>query len=433
MQVIGAQQPSVSEPARLAAPTTAPASARRVDHRIGYVRALLDSGPAELAQSGNVLRPFGFALSSIDPSLHQLNIALLDTSGVRVALLLGDGAAVDAISRARRRVLASTAVFRARGSERADPDATTETLRVPSVGDSLSLVFVKPVLRGETHCDCMMDADGVLVAALSPSVAASLAEDGMLADAVVPSYMPADTPEAPALAGAQSRLMTIATQSGGTPPLWGMAVLVAACIGCVMAWRTFSIGGRSLVRRDQLAQTTFDANALISELASGLTESRGQNVKLELYFNITPAIVHADRKRLAHALRLLMRSAQDAMPTGGTLTLTTRFVEITDDRTDDAAVPAGHYIVLEVADSGRAMTHDRQRRLIDAQRHEAPRRSFGREDSLGIVAGIVQAHGWWLRNDRVQDDRNIIGVWMPLAHEALTPLADLHEQLAFSE
>ncbi len=432
LQVIGAQRASVSQPAQFSGPTPVPGSARRVDHRLAYIRALLDSAPVELAQSGNVLRPFGFERSSNDPSLRQLNIALLDTAGVRVALLLGDGAAIDAIPRAHRRSLASGAVFRARGSERTEPDPSTTTLRSPSHADSLMLVFVKPVLRGSARCDCLMDADGALVAALSPSAAASLAADVMLADTVVPASAPADATEEQLRGGAESSLLTITSQRGRMAPLWGMVVVVAACIGGLIAWRTFGIGGRFVGRRDQLVQTTFDANGLISNLASGLTEWRGRNIKLETHFNIAPAIIHADRKRLARALRLLMTTAQAAMPTGGTLTLTTRFVETDDDRIDEAGVPAGHYIVLAVADSGRTMAHDRRRRLIDPQRQDPPRRLFGRADSLSLVASIVRAHGWWLSIDGRHDEGNIVQVWMPMAQEALTPLADLREQLALN-
>ena len=131
------------------------------------------------------------------------------------------------------------------------------------------------------------------------------------------------------------------------------------------------------MRRDQLVLTTIDANALISDLASGPTEWRGQSIKVEIHFKIAPAIVYADRKCLARALRLLMTSALRAMPTGGTLTLTTRFVEINDGRIDAVDIPDGHYVVLTVADSGRSMPPEIQQRLIDPRRLPARRRVFG--------------------------------------------------------
>jgi hypothetical protein len=430
-QVLPAQSqglPPSPSPAGAAPVQTA---SNRVDHRLAYIHTLLNAAPAELAQSSNVLRAFGFATTDTSAALRGLSIALVDTTGARVSLLMGDGATIDALPLHARRGLATASVFRGRGSPNAQPDSSTAALRVQTWPDSQTLVFVKPIPHAGAPCDCLLDVEGAIVAALSPSGSRSfLTEDGMLAGTAaakitLPSLPP---PEVPADA---NRLRTLLDdqRSGIAPPFAVLAFIVAG-VGALLLWRRSGWATGSVVRRDQLVQTTFDANDLISELASEASARMGDSTRLETHFDIAPAVVRGDRKYLASALRRIIRAANRAMPRGGTLTLVTRFAEINDESSRDRpTVGVGHYVVVAVEDTGRPMPEDRRQRLL-ALTHQEPREQVGSVGDLTLVTSIVHAHGWWLHCTDRRGGGNVIEIYIPLAPETIMPLVEWQEQLA---
>lgn len=431
IEALGAQSVENPAQARVAHRASLDSVSGGIEVRLARIRALLDSAPAELAQSGNVVRAFGFANSGVRIAIQGLSIVLLDTSGARIALLTGDGSTVDSVSVESRRALASAAAARGRGSQDAEPDTSIAYFRTRNVRDGSVLLFVKPVPRSTARCDCLLDSDGAIVAALPASeLAATVSDDGMLAGAFVPEIDGASALRRSARdAPLQDQPYFESPFAAVESPI-GALVLVIACIGCAMAWRAYCPTTRSIVHRDQLRRSSFDINDIVSEIASTVSDRLGRTVKLETHFNIAPAIVNGDRKRLGQAIVLLIDAARAAMPTGGTLTLTTRFVEILEAGPERHAVASGHYVVLAIADTGASLSIARRQLLLDQTVPSTDWQVFRRVDDLSVAASIAHAHGWLISADRRPNDGNEVALYMPLAAETLTPLLELQEQLA---
>ncbi len=407
-------------------PVRVPQSTRRSDPRIAYIEALLDSAPGELAQSGNVLRAFGFASSDTTAAFRGMSIAVIDTTGARTALLLGDGSSIDGLPRHARRALATAAVVRGRDLQKSQADISLTTHRIANARDSVQLVIVRPVPRLTERCDCLLDGDGAIVAALSErGTAAIVTDDGSVAGTFVPLLeLPAIRPVFGALE-ARGAGQVLRSTRDRTITVRELLALLAVGVGAALAWRLVRAGTRTQVLAEQLIPTSFDANTLLSSLAGEASEKLGRNTRLETHFHIAPAVVRGDRKRLAQALRLLIGAARHAMPRGGTLSLTTRFAEVTEG---GDLIPNGHYIVLTVDDTGQPLPSDLRRRLLDAI--PAPSREWSSaSDDLTTVQRIVRAHGWWLHVDAPRDTGNVVSIYMPLAPESLIPLVDLQEEL----
>ncbi len=425
------QPPARKVSAQSITPVRVPQSPRRNDPRIAYIEALLDSAPGELAQSGNVLRAFGFAASDTSAALRGMSIAVIDTTGARTALLLGDGATIDALPLQARRALATAGELRGRGSPNAAADGSTATLRVQMRPETQTLAFVKPIPRAAARCDCLLDGVGAIVAALSPSGSSSLlTAGGMLAGTALSTIALPSPPRSDDPASENRQRPALGDLNPGIYPPFIVLALLVVGVGCVLVWRGAGFATRSIVRREQLVQTIFNANDLISELASEASTRMGDSTRLETHFDIAPAVVRGDRRCLARALRRIIRAANRAMPRGGTLTLVTRFAEIDDDGSRDRpTVAVGHYVVVSVEDTGRPMPEGRRRRLLEPTDTES-RKRLGSFDDLTLVTSIVHAHGWRLHCSDRRGDGNLIEIYIPLAPESIMPLIEWQGQLA---
>jgi len=141
-------------------------------------------------------------------------------------------------------------------------------------------------------------------------------------------------------------------------------------------------------RRQILRPLPVDLNRLVSETSTMLRRLIGENV--ELLTTLSPKLprVLADPGQLEQVLVNLAVNARDAMPTGGKLLIATEMTAITRD----AALPAGDYVLLTVADTGHGIEHGLQRRIFDPFFTTKPP---GKGTGLGLstVLGIVEQSG----------------------------------------
>jgi len=136
-----------------------------------------------------------------------------------------------------------------------------------------------------------------------------------------------------------------------------------------------------------------DLNKLLQEMGNTLRCIVGEHILLEMKLRGNLGRVRADAAQIEQVVKNLVVNARDAMPTGGTLTLETRNVEL-GEATDgsSASVKPGRYALLVVSDTGQGMPPEVQERIFEPF---FTTKAEGKGTGLGLstVYGIAKQHG----------------------------------------
>jgi two-component system, cell cycle sensor histidine kinase and response regulator CckA len=151
----------------------------------------------------------------------------------------------------------------------------------------------------------------------------------------------------------------------------------------------------AFARREVVQPRPLDVNTAVRELEPLLLRTLGEQIELAASLDSELPPVMLDPGHLEQVLANLAVNARDAMPDGGSLTITTKSVDV------DEAYAGGHpglkpgrFIELVVSDSGIGMSAETLRRAFEPFFTTKPK---GRGTGLGLatVYGIVaQASGY---------------------------------------
>jgi len=150
----------------------------------------------------------------------------------------------------------------------------------------------------------------------------------------------------------------------------------------------------AMSRRQVLLPREVDLNALVQEMERMLRRVIGEDIDIVTVAGAELGRVRADPSQLEQVLLNLAVNARDAMPDGGSLTISTIRVRLAPGRDEPAAggVPPGDYVVLGVADTGVGMDPETKRKIFEPFFTTKP---TGEGTGLGLatVYGIVRQSG----------------------------------------
>ena len=167
------------------------------------------------------------------------------------------------------------------------------------------------------------------------------------------------------------------------------ALRAAALVGQLLAFS----------RKQTMQPKTLALSDVIGELAQMLRRLLGEGITLNVEKDSDLWPVHADEAQLSNAIINLVVNARDAMPTGGTVTIKTGNESISSaSALGTAIMPAGEYVVIEVADTGIGMSKEIQSKIFDPFFTTKP---VGQGTGLGLatVYGIVKQSGGFITVD----------------------------------
>ncbi|MEE4273038.1 MAG: PAS domain S-box protein [Thermoanaerobaculales bacterium] len=146
-------------------------------------------------------------------------------------------------------------------------------------------------------------------------------------------------------------------------------------------------------RKQILRLDTVDVGELIRLEEPLIRGALREDIELIIETGDYPCPVRADRGQLEHMLMNLVVNAQDAMPSGGLLSIEIERTGIEDvESTAGMELPPGSYVRIVVADTGEGMSEE-----VQAQAFEPFFTTKGPGEGTGLglstVYGIVHQHG----------------------------------------
>jgi CheY-like chemotaxis protein/two-component sensor histidine kinase len=173
-------------------------------------------------------------------------------------------------------------------------------------------------------------------------------------------------------------------------------------------------------RRQPVDPRPVDVNQLIGSMEELLRRSIGEKVRMSIVRTEKPWLVRCDVNQMENALLNLAINARDAMPGGGTLTITT------SNRVFDAAeasireLKPGPHLCLTIADDGVGMPPDVQSRAFDPFFTTKP---IGQGTGLGLsmIYGFVRQSQGSIRISSEVGRGTTIEICLPQYHGDLEP------------
>jgi PAS domain S-box-containing protein len=159
-----------------------------------------------------------------------------------------------------------------------------------------------------------------------------------------------------------------------------------------------------------------DANHLLDGVIKLLKETFPKTIELKTKQAPELPAVLADPNQISQALLNLCVNARDAMPSGGTLTLTTELVDGVQSK-DGGEQKSGRYVRIEVKDTGMGMDAAVKSRIFEPF---FTTKGTGQGTGLGlsVVYGIVQSHNGLIQVNSTPMQGTAFHVYLPAAPSA---------------
>ena len=174
----------------------------------------------------------------------------------------------------------------------------------------------------------------------------------------------------------------------------------------------------AFARRQKLEPQSVDLASLQEAVWGLLTHTLGGLINIEWRAAAEPWNAFADQAQLELALINLIINARDAMPAGGTVSVSVENHEITVDNW--AALPAGEYVLLSVTDTGTGISPENLEKVMEPF---FTTKETGKGSGLGLsmVYGFAKQSNGAFRLASELEQGTRAELWLPRAIGDATP------------
>ncbi|NLR97184.1 PAS domain S-box protein [Rhizobium sp. P38BS-XIX] len=180
-------------------------------------------------------------------------------------------------------------------------------------------------------------------------------------------------------------------------------------------------------RKQDLKLEPVSVTALVSGMADLVQRLIGPAILIDMVFPSTLPDVRSDPNQLENALVNLIVNARDAMPAGGSITISAR--EHTAAPGNDLGLSAGGYVCLSVKDEGEGMDAST---LENAMTPFFTTKGIGKGTGLGLpmVQGLMAQSGGRLVMRSTPGEGTVAELWLPLCNEQAEPATRVERMAA---
>ncbi len=168
-------------------------------------------------------------------------------------------------------------------------------------------------------------------------------------------------------------------------------------------------------RKQTLEFGRLDLNWLLEEFGTLLRRTITEDIEIEYRLSEEPQYTLGDKGQIEQILMNLAVNAQDAMPEGGRLTISTRSVMVCGrTSTEPEEMAEGEYCRLQVADTGRGMSRDVADQVFEPF-FTTKSATEGTGLGLATVYGIVKQHNGYIWVHSEEGKGTVFSVYLPAA------------------
>lgn len=164
---------------------------------------------------------------------------------------------------------------------------------------------------------------------------------------------------------------------------------------------------------------TVQIKHIIKDLVKVLNETLPKSITVKYEIDPELALVSADPTQIHQVLMNLCINARDAMPSGGTLTLSATNIDLDENYARMyIEAKAGSYVLLSVKDTGDGMTQEIQQRIFDPF---FTTKEIGNGTGLGLSTAltIVKSHGGFINVYSERGKGTQFTIYLPAAENEL--------------
>ncbi|MGH7955979.1 MAG: PAS domain-containing hybrid sensor histidine kinase/response regulator, partial [Opitutaceae bacterium] len=165
---------------------------------------------------------------------------------------------------------------------------------------------------------------------------------------------------------------------------------------------TFAKGGEPVRSAVALAD-------VVREAAQFALHGASARCEFDIATELRPA--DADKGQIGQVVQNLVLNAVQAMPNGGAIRL--NLVNETIAAGQVATLPAGHYLRLEISDSGRGIAPDHLARIFEPF---FTTKEYGTGLGLATVYSVIQKHRGYITVESAVGTGTTFRLWLPAAH-----------------
>src|SRR6476646_2633611 len=160
-------------------------------------------------------------------------------------------------------------------------------------------------------------------------------------------------------------------------------------------------------RKQVMSLKLLDLAAVLEGLSSMVDCLMGAEVQISIHASKNLGLVRADQGQLEQVILNLTTNAREAMPEGGTLTVS---INKHLSSIDHPELPPGEYACLSIADTGAGMSQDVQSRIFEPF---FTTKKTGSGLGLSTVYGIVKQSGGYIRVKSAPNQGTTFSICLP--------------------
>jgi signal transduction histidine kinase len=170
-------------------------------------------------------------------------------------------------------------------------------------------------------------------------------------------------------------------------------------------------------RRQIIEMKVVDMNSIIESMSSMFKVLLGASIETQISLSKEPCLIHGDHGQIEQILLNLCVNAKDAMPDGGTFSISTSQKSIAKDLPTGLA--AGDYVQVIVRDTGAGMDDKTIEKIFEPFFTTKP---VGKGNGLGlsIVWSVVKQHKGFVSVDSKPGTGAAFSIWFPRILQATT-------------